>query len=102
MRDAKFLTDLVHVALGVASILHYARATDYFEIGHFRQISQDLALHSVGEVGVLFLFAPVLKWKHGNTFLRHHYVQRRFLSHSRRPVAGRQRPKNRKCSCGEN
>src|SRR5438067_4973030 len=102
MPDAKFLTDLAHVALGVASILHYARAADYFEIGHFRQISQDLALHSIGEVGVLFLFAPVLKRKHGNTFLGNREVQSWFLSYSRGPVALRQRPNNRKCSCAEN
>ena len=102
MCDAEFLADLAHVALGPAFVLHNAGAADHFQIGHFRQISQDLALHSIGEISVLFLFAPVLKRKHGNTFLGNREVQSWFLSYSRGPVARRQRPNNRKCSCAEN
>jgi hypothetical protein len=69
MRDTELLADLAHVALGPASVLHYAGAADHFQIGHSRQISQDLALHSIGEIGVLFLFAPVLKRKKRDALL---------------------------------
>ena len=70
MGDAKLLADFAHVALGSASVLHYAGAADHFQIGHFRQISQDLALHSIGEIGAPFFLAEIIEGENGDALLR--------------------------------
>src|SRR5881394_4450529 len=86
MCDAEFLTDLAHVALGPAFVLHNAGAADHFQIGHFRQVSQDLALHSIGEIGVLFFLAEIIERKNGDALLRDRnwHIARRWRRNGRR------------------
>ena len=54
--DLQRLADLSRTLSRVA-VLGYTSPTDYFEIGHLGQTGEDLILHAVGKVGVLFLFA---------------------------------------------
>src|SRR5438105_11149430 len=79
MCDAEFLADLPHVVLDPAFVLHNAGAADHFQIGHFRQISQDLALHSIGEIGVLFCLAEIIEGENGDALLwdRNWHIARR-------------------------
>ena len=51
-----------------ALVMLRRRARDDFQIGDLRQARQDFVLDAVGEIGVGFVFAPVIEWKHGNAF----------------------------------
>src|SRR5437762_59020 len=53
MGDSQLVTDLTYVLL--AAIVHYAGPADDLEIGDFRQLGQNVVLHAVGKVGVLFV-----------------------------------------------
>src|SRR5260370_34940199 len=48
-------------------VWHHPRATDHFQIGYFREVSQDLVLYTIGKIGVGFVFASIFKWKHRNS-----------------------------------
>src|SRR5260370_41676007 len=48
-------------------VWHHTRATDHFQIGYFREVSQDLVLYTIGKIGVGFVFASIFKWKHRNS-----------------------------------
>ena len=48
--------------------LHHARTADHFQISNFRQISQNLILYAIGEKGILFVIAQVIKWENRDAF----------------------------------
>ena len=54
------------VARRVAPIRHDGHARDNFQITDLGKIRQDIVLHAVGEIGVLFFVAQVLKGQDGN------------------------------------
>src|SRR6184192_3458120 len=53
MGDSQLVTDLTHVPL--AAIVHYAGSADDFQVGDFRKLGQNVVLHAVGKVRVLFV-----------------------------------------------
>src|SRR5437016_12013174 len=47
MGDSQLVTDLTHILL--AAIVHYAGSADDLEIGDFRQLGQNVVLHTIDE-----------------------------------------------------
>src|SRR6266566_6557684 len=47
MRHSQLVTDLTHILL--AAIVHYAGSADDLQIGDFRQLGQDVVLHTIDE-----------------------------------------------------
>src|SRR5205814_10664723 len=85
-RHAELLADLALVTLCSASVLQHAGAADHFQICHFRQIIHDLALHSIGEIGVLFFLAEIIERENGDALLRDRnwHIARRWRRNGRR------------------
>src|SRR5712691_4504252 len=67
--DTEYFADFAQVALDDVFVLHHRRAADHFEVGHFREIGEDLVLDTVGEVGILFVVAKILKRKDSDAFI---------------------------------
>ena len=65
MRNPEGITDLARVPL--APIFHHAGAADNLEVGNLRQLGQNVVLDTIGKRRVLFVFAQVFKWKHGDS-----------------------------------
>src|SRR5206468_10339045 len=65
MGDPKGFSDLANVPF--ASIFHHAGAADYFQVGHLRQLGQNVVLNTVGKRRVLFLGAKIFKWQNGDS-----------------------------------
>src|SRR6202011_687995 len=40
-----------------------------FEVGHFREVGQDLVLDAIGKISVLFVVAEVFEWEDSNAFV---------------------------------
>ena len=55
--DAELVTDLAQVTLDAALVLTRAGVTNDFQVRDLGKIGKNLILHSVGEVGVLFVVA---------------------------------------------
>ena len=66
VRYAKRLGDLAQITLYTDFVLHCRRAANDFQVGYFRQASQDFVLHAICEVSVLFFAAQVFEGKHGD------------------------------------
>src|SRR5206468_3979502 len=64
------LTDHAYVAQHPAFVWHHTRPADHFQIGHFREVTQDLVLHAIGEISVLFVVTEILERQDGDRFLR--------------------------------
>src|SRR4029077_11220615 len=60
---AKIPTDCVKVALLTRRVGTRALTPDYFHSGKLRQITDDLILHSNGEIGVLAIRAEIFEWQ---------------------------------------
>jgi hypothetical protein len=69
MRNTQSFCDVAQVAFQTAFIFHHARSTDDFQVRNLGEISQDFVLHAASEICVFFVFAKILKRKHGNRFL---------------------------------
>ena len=69
-RDLKRLSDFANALFRVA-LLRRASAADYFEIGHLRQISQNVVLHTISEIRILFVIAKTFEREHGDAFRGH-------------------------------
>src|SRR5437762_3740145 len=63
MRNAQLLRNLAKITCNSALILHHARAADYFQVCDLRKVGQDLVLHAVGKIGILFFLAQIVKRK---------------------------------------
>ena len=61
MRDPELLRDLAQIARSSSFVLHHRCAADHFQISDFGEISQNLILHPVGEVGVLLFVAQIFE-----------------------------------------
>src|SRR5438045_5560776 len=61
MRNSELLADVAQVPRRSALILQNRAVTDYFEVGNFRQVSENFVLHAVSEIGVFLIAAKVLK-----------------------------------------
>src|SRR5438067_12937805 len=70
MRHTELLTDHAYVAQHPAFVWHHTRPADHFQIGHFREVTQDLVLHAIGEKSVLFVVTEILERQDGDRFLR--------------------------------
>ena len=68
--DPECFADFAEVALNAVFVLHHRCAANDFEVGHFREIGQDLVLNSIGEVGILFVVAEIFKREDSNAFIR--------------------------------
>ena len=55
--DVELTTDLPQVTLDATLVLTRAGVTNDFQVGDLGKIGKDLILHSIGEVGVLFVGA---------------------------------------------
>src|SRR5437016_3737383 len=75
MRHTELLTDHAYVARHPAFVWHHTRATDHFQIGYFREVSQDLILHAIGEKGVLLFLAQIAERQHCNALLRRRRIR---------------------------
>ena len=73
--DAKLLPDLAHVVRHPAFVWHYTGAADHFQIGNFREVTENLVLHAIGEKGILLFFAQIAKRQHCNAFLRRCHIR---------------------------
>jgi hypothetical protein len=69
MGDAKLLPDLPQIARDSALILHNARTAYDFQVSDLRQVHEDFVLHPIGEVGILFVAAKVLKGQDSDAFV---------------------------------
>src|SRR5262249_47921379 len=63
---AQCFADFACVACAITAIRHDGHARDHLEIADLRKIRENVVLNAVGEVGVLFLVAQILKWHHRN------------------------------------
>src|SRR5689334_3129279 len=61
-------SNLTHVR-SFSTIRHDRGAGDDLEVTDFGQISQDVILNAVSEIGVLFLVAKIFKWQYRNRFV---------------------------------
>ena len=68
--DTECFADLTEVTLDAVFVLHHRSAADDFEVGHFREVGQDLVLNTIGEVGILFVIAQIGERQNGNAFFR--------------------------------
>ncbi len=66
IRDAKLLTDLSQIARRAAPVLEDRSAADDLQIRDFCQISENLILHAIREVGVLLVVAEVFERQDSN------------------------------------
>ncbi len=66
VRHAQLFANFAQV-FRLALVFHGGRARNHLERGDLRQPGKDFVLDSFREVGVGFVVAQVLKWKHGNT-----------------------------------
>jgi hypothetical protein len=69
VRNSELLADVAQVPRRSALILQNRAAADYFEVGNFRQVSENFVLHAVSEIGVFLFAAQVLKRQHGNALI---------------------------------
>ena len=67
---AQLLTNFAQIARGRLAILHHTRPADHFEVGHPREIGQNLILHAIGEEGVVLVGTQIFEGKNGDRFLR--------------------------------
>src|SRR5882724_1690854 len=66
---AQLLRDLFEIAFGAALVLHHRCAADHFQVLDLGKVREQLILHTIGEKRVLLIFAQVLQWQHGDTFV---------------------------------
>jgi hypothetical protein len=59
--NSELLTDFWSIAFEVAPVLLHAGVANHFQVGHFREIGQNLILHAVGEEGVILISAQVVE-----------------------------------------
>ena len=57
VRNAKFVCNLEEIPFGLTFVLHYAPATDDFQVGDLRQISENFVLHAISKEGVIGIAA---------------------------------------------
>ena len=70
MSNAELLTDLAQIAWLAALILANGGVADDPQVGDPAQIRQDLILHAVSEVRVLFIVTQIFKRQNGDRFHR--------------------------------
>src|SRR5437016_13978765 len=78
--NAKLVRDLAKITCSAALVLHHACPADDFQLGHLRQISENLILHTIREIGVLLLLAQILKRQHSDAFVWRRLNYRRPIS----------------------
>src|SRR6266513_873925 len=65
MRYTQIISDLTEISF--AAVIHHAGPADHLEIGDFCQLGQNVVLHAIGKVCVLFLIAQIFKWQNGDS-----------------------------------
>ena len=70
MSNAELSPNFAHISWLAALILANSGVADNSQIGNLGQIRQDLILHAVGEIGVLFIVTQIFKWQNRNRFYR--------------------------------
>src|SRR5439155_19483635 len=66
MRHAQIRSDLTQISFHSRFVLHHRCSANDLQVTPSRTTSENLALHAIGEIGVLFVFAPILKRKTSN------------------------------------
>ena len=66
----------MQIAFGVCAILHDGGTANHFELADLGEIIEDLILHSVRKVGVIFARTNVIEGKDGNAFLGYYRFDR--------------------------
>src|SRR5205814_4082898 len=100
--DTECFADFPEVALDAVFVLHHGGAADDFEVGHFREIGQDLVLNTIGEVGVLFVVAEIFKRKDSDAFIRNGASSSCKYFTGRRAMMKKDRKTDRECTAGQN
>src|SRR5260370_33923387 len=62
------VSDLAQIAFGICPILHHRGPADNLELRNFGEIVENLVLHSVGKVSIIFVRADVVEGKDRNAF----------------------------------
>ena len=57
MRNAKRFCNFAQVTANAILVLHHRRPADHLQVGNLGQVTQNLVLHAIGEVRVLFIIA---------------------------------------------
>ena len=70
VRHAKLLSDFAQVALRARLVLHHEVRLITFRSAISGEISQNLVLHAISEVGVLFFVAQIFERQNGDAFFR--------------------------------
>ena len=71
MGDAKRFRDFSQVTVNAVFILHHRSPADHFEVGNFGQIGENLVLHAISEVSVLFIITQIFEGQHGDALFRY-------------------------------
>ena len=69
IRDSQLLRDLAQIACNSALILQNGGSADDFQVCDLRQVREDFVLHPIGEGGILFVAAKILKRQDRDAFV---------------------------------
>ena len=68
IRHPELLGDLANIAHRRILVLHHACATNYFQVGDFAEVGQNLIMDPICEKSVLLISTKILEWKYGYAF----------------------------------
>src|SRR5207253_2049706 len=69
VRNPELLADLANIR-SLAAITHDGSARDHFELTDFREVGQNVILHSISKEGVLLVVAQILEWQYRDRFVQ--------------------------------